>query len=69
MDRRDFIKTTGTLLASAALTGVSAHAGADEKIVQGRSILPMNRNWRYHPAKVEGAQSPAFDDSSFERVV
>jgi len=69
LDRRDFIKTTGTLLASAALTGVSAHAGADEKIVQGRSILPMNRNWRYHPAKVEGAQSPAFDDSSFERVV
>jgi beta-galactosidase len=29
----------------------------------------MNRNWSYHPAKVEAAQSPGFDDSEFERVV
>jgi len=28
----------------------------------------MNRNWRYHPAKVEGAQAPDFDDSAFVRV-
>jgi beta-galactosidase len=32
-------------------------------------ILPINRNWRYHPAKVEGAHLPEFDDASFEKVV
>jgi beta-galactosidase len=69
VDRRDFIKTTGTLLASTALPGASPLTGAGQTIVQGRSILPMNRNWRYHPAKVEGAQSPDFDDSNFDRVV
>jgi beta-galactosidase len=67
MDRRDFIKRAGTLLAASAYPGASAFA--DEQAPPGRSILPINRNWRYYPAKVEGAQSPDFDDSSFERVV
>jgi beta-galactosidase len=67
LDRRDFIKTTGTLLASAAMPGTMAFA--DEQSTHGRSILPMNRNWRYHPAKVEGSQAQDFDDSKFERIV
>jgi beta-galactosidase len=67
LDRREFIKTTGTLLAVNATSGFSAFA--EEQIVPGRSIFPMNRNWRYHPAKVEGAQSTDFDDSKFERIV
>ena len=67
MLRRDFIKTTGTLLAASTLPGAAAFASAED--AQTRSILPINRNWRYHPAKVEGAQAPDFDDSSFERVV
>ncbi len=67
MDRRDFIKTTGTLLAAAAFPKASAFA--DEQTAQGRSILPINRNWRFHPARVDGAQSPDFDDSAFRRVV
>lgn len=29
----------------------------------------MNRNWRYHPAKVDGAESVSFDDAGFERVI
>jgi beta-galactosidase len=29
----------------------------------------MNRDWRYHPAKVDGAQSSEFDDSHFKHVV
>jgi beta-galactosidase len=66
MDRRDFIKTTGTLLAATAFPGTSALA--DEPAAQGRAILSMNRNWRYHPAKVDSAQSPDFDDSAFVRV-
>jgi beta-galactosidase len=69
LDRRNFIKTTSTLLASAALPVASVLAGEEEQIAPGRSILPMNRNWRYHPAKVEGAELPGFDDSRFERVV
>jgi beta-galactosidase len=67
MDRRDFLKTTGTLLAASALPGASAFSG--ERGAQGRSILPINRNWRYHPSRVAGAESPRFDDSAFERVV
>src|SRR5580658_8203898 len=67
MDRRNFLKTTGTLLAAAAVSQSSAFA--DTQTAAGRSVLPMNRNWRYHPAKVAGAETVAFDDSSFERVV
>jgi beta-galactosidase len=67
MDRRDFIKTTGTLLAAASLPAASAFAEAP--IAAGRSILPINRDWRFHPAKVDGAQSPDFDDSTFEKIV
>jgi beta-galactosidase len=44
-------------------------AGAEDQAAEGRSILPMNRNWRYHPTKVGGAELPGFDDSKFERVV
>jgi beta-galactosidase len=67
MIRRDFIKTAGAVLASTALSGTSLRA--DEHVVQGRAVYPINRNWRYHSAKVDGAESPAFDDSRFERVV
>jgi beta-galactosidase len=67
MDRREFIKTTGAALAASALRGSSAFA--DTQAAPGRSILPINRGWRYHPAKVDGAELPDFDDSAFERVV
>ncbi|MGB7546191.1 MAG: glycoside hydrolase family 2 TIM barrel-domain containing protein [Terracidiphilus sp.] len=67
MIRRDFIKTAGAVLASNALSGSAALA--EEQVVKGRVILPINRNWRYSPAKVVGAESPGFDDSKFERIV
>src|ERR1039457_2580996 len=67
MDRRDFIKTTGSLLAAASLPAASAVAEAP--ITSGRSILPLNRDWRFHPAKVDGAQAPDFNDSTFEKIV
>ena len=67
MIRRDFIKLAGAAAASAAL---SAHpAQADQQQASGRRILPINRNWRYHPTWVDGAEAPGFDDSSFQRVV
>ena len=68
MLRRDFIKTTGTLLAASTLPSAAALASSKDS-TETRSILPINRNWHYHPAKVEGAHAPEFDDSSFERVV
>jgi beta-galactosidase len=67
MDRRDFLKTTSTLLAATALPGVPALYA--EEPAHGRLNLPMNRGWRYHPGKIEGAHAVDFDDSSFERVV
>jgi beta-galactosidase len=67
MDRRDFIKTTGVLFAAATLP--SASALSDKQILPGRFILPINRNWRYHPAKVAGASAIDFDDSAFDQIV
>ncbi|HEY1984675.1 MAG TPA: glycoside hydrolase family 2 TIM barrel-domain containing protein [Terracidiphilus sp.] len=67
MIRRDFMKTAGAVLASTALSAPAAKA--EGQIAPGRTILPINRNWRYHPDKVEGAEAPGFDDAKFERVV
>jgi beta-galactosidase len=67
MIRRDFIKLAGAAAASAALSASSARA--EQQQTSGRRILPINRGWRYHPAWVDGAESPAFDDSAFERIV
>ena len=67
MERREFLKTTGTLAAAAALPHAASLAATQTR--SGRTILPLNRNWRFHPAKADGAESPAFDDSHFERVV
>ena len=68
MIRRDFIKLASAVAAGSAF---SATAGVAEPAVGagGRQILPLNRNWRFHPARVDGAESPGFDDSKFQRVV
>jgi beta-galactosidase len=66
MLRRDFIKTSGAVVAGTALPGV---AFAVEPVATGRVILPINRGWRYSPSKVAGAEAVKFDDSKFERVV
>ena len=67
MIRRDFIKLMGAAAATAALSNTKALA--EPLAGSGRQILPMNRNWKYHPTKVDGAESPSFDDSKFESVV
>jgi beta-galactosidase len=72
MDRRDFLKTTSTVIAGATLApgtlaGLPAlPAGSN---AEGRLVFPINRNWRYNRAFVEGAHGPEFDDSGFERIV
>src|SRR6185437_14283102 len=68
MDRRNFIKTASTVLAATALPGIQAHA-AEDRPAAGRTIYPLNRNWRYSPRKVAGAERLEFDDSAFDRVV
>lgn len=65
MQRRSFLKTAGSLLAVSTLPPAALAVAPGT----ARTVLPMNRNWRYHPAKVEGAQLPSFDDAAFETVV
>jgi beta-galactosidase len=74
MDRRDFLKTTSTVIAGATLapgtlSGHPALPGASPANADGRMVFPINRNWRYNRSFVEGAHGRDFDDSSFERVV
>lgn len=75
MDRRDFLKSAGVVVAETALahgaslrnsrvaTPLSHPAGS------GRIVLPINRNWRYSPKATEQAHARDFDDSAFARVV
>src|SRR5260370_6374423 len=72
MDRRNFLKNTGTLVAAATLVPrVLSKASEQPKAANqaGRLVLPMNRNWRYSGNRREGANAKDFDDSAFERVV
>jgi len=69
LDRRDFIKTAGTLIAGASLGSRGLAEPASASPGSGRLVLPMNRNWRYSPQAVEGAHEKEFDESKFETVV
>src|ERR1700690_2949986 len=71
MQRRDFIKNTGTLIAGAALAPKAFSQNPPSLTAsqpQGRLVAPMNRNWRFSPAAVAGAHAKDFDDSSFDRI-
>ena len=70
MDRRRFIRQTGTLIAGAALAPYAIpENGAESNPPAGRLVLPMNRKWRYSRKFVEGGHARDFDDSGFDRVV
>ncbi len=72
MDRRKFLRQTGTLIAGAALAPYALPEGAAQSTasaVAGRLTLPMNRGWRYSRRFVEGGHSKEFDDSGLDRVV
>jgi beta-galactosidase len=69
MDRRNFLKTTGTFIAGASIAhSALANAAAEANPPPGRLVLPMNRNWRFSRTAAEGAHARAFDDSGYERV-
>lgn len=71
MHRRDFLRATGSLLASSTLAHRSFVDSSSQwsTPAQGRIVLPINRNWRYNHCFVSGAHDPSFDDSSFDSVV
>ena len=72
MDRRGFLKQTGTLIAGAALAPYALPEEGTQLGVStatGRLILPINRNWRYSRSVVEGGHAKDFDEAEFERIV
>ena len=66
MNRRGFLKTSSAVLAASALS--PAFAGRLAGSAGGRSILPINRGWRYSPHFSPEAVETSFDDSSFAPV-
>jgi beta-galactosidase len=71
MDRRDFLKISGTALAGATVASslpAAALAAESTPAGKGRMVLPINRNWRYSPSATPAARARDFDDSSFARV-
>ena len=68
MDRRHFLKTSGTALAATKLNA-SAMAQKPVTPAAGRLVLPMNRGWRYSPSMTEAGHAVDFDDSSFTPAI
>src|SRR6266702_2580812 len=68
MLRREFIQAAGAVLATSTLPETALFAAATPES-DSRWILSINRNWRYHPAPIEGSEAIDFDDASFENVV
>jgi len=69
MDRRSFLKTSGTILAGTTIaSNVAAGYAESDPAAPGRIALPINRKWRYSPAANPAARERDFDDSSFARV-
>jgi beta-galactosidase len=71
MQRRDFIKTTSTLIAGMLAQHAFAKTSDPPPALGagGRLVLPMNRNWRFSRSAIPEARGEDFDDSTFERVV
>ena len=72
MDRRKFLKQSGTLIAGAAIApyAFGEKAAQNEGVKgTGRLVLPMNRKWRYSRSVVQGGHARDFDDSKFDSVV
>ena len=69
MNRRDFIKSSGTVVAALSVQPDSLLGLAAPPTPAGRMVLPMNRNWRFSAQRVENDTARAFDDSRFERVI
>jgi beta-galactosidase len=69
MDRRNFLKTTGTLIAGATVARPALASDTAQSEPSGRQVIPINRGWRYSRTFTDASTARSFDDSSFERVV
>lgn len=72
MERREFIKKAGTLVAAGLVPANIIRAdtsGTSPLPTGGRLVLAMNRNWRFSRTAVSDARAKDFDDSKFDRVV
>src|SRR5882762_11073257 len=72
MQRRDFIKKSGSVMVAGILTENAlsqALSSSPQSATAGRLVFPINRNWRYGRSFAEGTQAKDFDDSKFETVV
>ncbi len=69
IDRRQFLKTSGTALAATQLGTAALAQNGVQGTPSARLVLPINRGWRYTPKATEAARAADFDDSSFDRVV
>src|SRR5262252_10901420 len=68
MDRRLFIRNSVALVAGAHLVPLAlGNPGNSEPA--GRTVLPLNRGWKFSSKLVEGGHEKQFDDAGFERVV
>ena len=65
MDRRDFLKPTGSALAASAV--VPAVAQMQPK-PHARIVLSINRRWRYSPKATPEATARTFDDKHFASI-
>ena len=70
MDRRNFLKTSGAIIASTAVAQAASKTYAAEAapVENGRVVLPINRRWRYSPKTSAAAHERVFDDNGFARV-
>ena len=70
LDRREFLKQSGTILGSAALApyALASTSAQSNPSTGGRLVLPMNRNWRYSRSVVQGGHDKDFNDSAFDRI-
>jgi beta-galactosidase len=70
MDRRNFLKISGTALAGATVASALpvTRLGDLPNPAMRRTVLPINRNWRFSPVATPAARARDFDDSHFARV-
>jgi len=71
MERREFIKKTGTLVAGIVAESAFPKAPSPRPlpVASGRLVLPMSRNWLFSRSAIAEARARDFDDSKFEPVV
>ncbi len=67
MDRRTFLIATSSV--AAATIANRAHATVPSPMQAGRTVLPINRGWRFSAKPPQDFHSPAFDDATLDRVI